>query len=652
MNRTARLFALAFCLCALPLAVAAQVAAPTPKKTTKTTAPRVAELDPLAEARRTSALALVNSLADEARSFRDQSLRARVQARVADALWETDKERARSLFRRAWEAAETADAENARLTQEERRARQAARGSSASPGVPSVRPEVLRLAARRDRALGEEFLARLDESRKQEASNATSNPQPPPVDSASGARFNPDNPPPLITQRLRLADQLLEDGSVESALQFADPALYPINVYGVAFLDQLRTKNAAAANERYAALLTRAANDPSADANSVSLLSAYVLTPFLYVSFGPNGESHTRRRQENNTPPADLPLPLREAFLRAASAVLLRPLPPPDQDRTSTGRGGTYMVIARLAPIFEQYAPDVAPALRARLAVLQPDTPEGNRQPNSPVLTRGLTPEDKSVDRVQESLDRLSNAQTSEERDQIYLNAFLASLRQDNPARSRELADKIEDLDTRKQARAFLAFNEIEDGIRAKNAEATLRVARSEDLTPVQHTWGLTEAARMLSKSDAGRALEILESALVEARKIDAASPDRARALVAIATQLFALDKARAWETMGEVVRAANAASEFSGEDGGLTMIMQLKHGASTTNFNVEGFDLNNIFALLAKDDFNRATSLAKTFNAESPRSVATLVIARTALEGQKKKKTVANSVSTSNETR
>ena len=50
------------------------------------------------------------SLADEARSYKDLALRARVLARSADALWDLDPDGARILLRRAWEAAEKADA--------------------------------------------------------------------------------------------------------------------------------------------------------------------------------------------------------------------------------------------------------------------------------------------------------------------------------------------------------------------------------------------------------------------------------------------------------------------------------------------------------------------------------------------------------------
>jgi hypothetical protein len=146
----------------------------------------------------------------------------------------------------------------------------------------------------------------------------------------------------------------------------------------------------------------------------------------------------------------------------------------------------------------------------------------------------------------------------------------------------------------------------------------------------------MTEAARLLGKAEAGRAIEILEEATAEAKRIDAASPDRARALISIVTQLFELDRPRAWDAMAEVVKSANTVNTFTGEDGGLTVRVKFKQGAMTMNFNVESFDLTGIFTALARDDFNRAVELAKIFQAESPRATATLAVARTVLEKKK----------------
>ena len=625
MNRTpARILATMLCLCSLSHVAVAQQPARQPKKT-PAKKPAADAVDPMAEVRRASAVLLVTSLAEEAHTFRDNALGARVQARAADALWDSEPERARALFRRAWEAAESADREAVeRVDDGDRRARPA--------GSSSVRREVVGLAAKRDRALGEEFLAKLDEARKAEESNSSNLPSVPNAQTTNAQRFNPDDPPASMAQRLSLAQQLLEDGDAERAMLFAGPALYPVNTYGMLFLNTLREKDKASADRLFASLLAQAVTDYSADANSVSLLGSYVFTPFLYVTVRPDGASHTRRRRENNSPPEDMTPALRNNFLTTAAQIFLRPLPPMDQDRSSSGRTGAYVVLTRLLPLFDRYTPDRAAPLRARQSLLAQDTPEQDRRPDDPILTRGIAPEDPNRDRVQEALDRLDRAKTSAERDLVYYRAAMAALDSD-PERAREFAEKIEDTDTRSQLIAYMAFQSVQDAVHAKKAEEALRLARSDKLNPVQRTWGLTEVARLLAKSEPGRAAEALDEAAAEARRMDESSPERVRALIAVTTQMVALDRTRVWELMSEVVKSVNALPDFSGEGATMTMRVKFKDGgAMTQNITVESFDLTGLFDSLAREDFDRASALARSLKGESPRSVAALAVARSVL--------------------
>jgi hypothetical protein len=632
MDRHVRLLTFALCVSTLaPAAVPAQTPAPAAAAQKKPAAktPKAAAADPMAEVRRASAVSLVSTLADEARTFSAPALRARVQARSADALWDSDKEKARQLFRRAWEAAEAADRDTANLSEAEQRRRAIAQGAAGARGLLNMRREVVILASRRDRELGEEFLAKLDESRKEEAS-ATGGAPPTPAQT-NEQRINPDNPPGPMMQRLNLAQQLLEDGDAERAMQFADSVLYPVNTFGMHFLNTLHMKNREAADQRYAALVTRAANDPLSDANTVSLLSSYVFTPKLYITVRPDGNSHTRQ-YGSGTPFDDLDPRLREAFIATASQILLRPVPPVEEDRTSSGRAGAYVVVTRMLPLFERFAPDRAAALRARQALLAQDTPERTRRPDNELLTNGIVPEDPNRDRVQDALDRLEGAKTANERDLVYFRAAMSAFDSD-PQRARELANKIEDPDTRKQLFSFIAFRLMQDAVRAKKADDVLRHSRSDELTRLQRVWGLTEAARLLSKEQPGRAAEALDEATAEARKLDDGSPERVRALLAVATRQTELDRPRAWETMHEVVKAANALPDFSGEGGEITVRVEFKDGgAMTMNDNVDSFDLTGVFAALAREDFDRAAALARTLKAEAPRSAATLAIARSVL--------------------
>src|SRR5215468_5350076 len=248
------------------------------------------EAERILRERRANAQSLLISLASDADRYSDQKLRARTLARTASALWDADTERARAMFRKAWDAAESVDQDAQRKLQEEIKDQQAKRGSYAVQNPPSIRAEVLRLAARRDRKLGEELLAKLNTEKQQEA-----------TDTADRLR-NFRSASEAASQRLSLARQLL-DADVERALQFADPVLGSINQESLDFLSFLREKDANAADQRYAALLALADSNLQSDANTVSLLSSYLFTPHTFVTFEGAGGTSTYQTSPNSSPP-------------------------------------------------------------------------------------------------------------------------------------------------------------------------------------------------------------------------------------------------------------------------------------------------------------------------------------------------------------
>lgn len=613
------------CLFALSSIVCAQAPAEkkeiTPRKSSGSKTAKAEEPDPVAAQRQVVAISLLQSLAEDARSFREPKLRARVQARVADAFWETDSERARGLFRKAWEAAETEDAESERRSADESK-RPPGTGVVIRTQRPDLRAEVLRIAAKRDRALGEEFLKRLEEANQKEADAAS--------DNARQNNANDFSASSAAAKRLALARRLLEDGDVERALEFAGPVLDQVNRDSITFLSTLREKNAAAADQGFASLLARAERDPASDANTISGLSSYAFTPFLYVTFDTGGGSNQNRTRPQGPRP-DLPAALRATFFRVAAQVLLRPLAPPEQDRTSSGRAGKYMVIRRLLPLFEEYAPQRAADLRAQIAAMAADVPEGMRSGENRAVTNGISPE-SSRDPIDTMQDRLDRARTSDERDAIYADLAIAIAGKGDP-RARELVDKIEDSDLRKRVRSYIDFQTVQSAINDKNADEAARIAKTGELTSLQRVWAFTQAARLLMASERSRALELLEEAGTEARRIGGSDPDRARALVAVATGLTQADRVRAWETISEAVKAANSAEGFTGDDSRVGAQLQTRSMAMVTSASAEDFNLFGAFRALARDDFLRSVETAKSFTGEAPRATATLAVARSVLE-------------------
>jgi len=578
------------------------------------------------EQKKALGVSLLVSLANDARNYQDQKLRARTLSRIADALWEADPEQGRALFRKAWDAADAADQDTARKLNEERRRQQGDNtdGPVALAGGPDLRAEVLRLAAKRDRALGEELLDKLKEARKQEA-----------IDASSPAPTNALDTPAAIGQRLRLAGQLLES-DVERSLQFADPALGTVTMEGVDFLSFLRDKNPVAADQRYARLLAIAEADLKSDANTISLLSSYLFTPHLTVSFGPDGgqsASQTSRR----TPPPEVSPELRTAFFRTAAGVLLRPLPAKEQDRTSSGLQGKFLVIRRLMPLFEQYAPkEIAEQLRAEMSVLGQgiEADVRNLDEDNPIQPMN-TPERKAEDVEKSLLDRIDRAKTSEERDALYLQ-LAARAAQKGDMRARDFTEKIEDSELRAKTRPYVDMNLAMNAAEKKDTEKALMLASKGELSHIQRVWLLTEAATAMPASDREQALQTIAEALVEARRIDVSDADRPRALIAVANALLPLDRMRAWEMMLEVAKASNSATGFNGEDGRLTTQLRTKNMTSMRSSTVDEFNLPGVFRTLSQENATQAIEIARSFENEAPRATALIAVAR-ALISEKK---------------
>lgn len=586
---------------------------PPAKSTAPASDPAAAEL----RERRDRARALLVALSSDARTFNDQTLRARSLARIADALWRVDPEQGRLMFRKAWEAAEVADQESDRKHQEEIQQIKARTGGGyATTLPPNIRREVLRLVARHDRALGEEFLEKFKAQKAEAASNLN------PLSDA-------------MSQRLSLATELVGAGELERALEFASPALTTVSRDTLNFLTYLREKNPSAADARYNAMLASAAMNPQSDANTVSLLSSYIFTPHLYVTF--TGTGTATSQSSSQIKPADVTPELRNAFFQAAASILLRPLPQPGQpDQSTSGLDGKYLVIKRLLPFFEQYSSaDMVESLRGHLNALNSMVNDNTRRRDDEWIHKGIKPDKPAEEREQALLDRIDRAKNSAERDSIYIQlAGIAAGKADMKAR--EYASKVEDPEVRKQVQAYFDSSLAMVSVQKKLTDQALELVSKGELTHLMKTWVLTECAKIIAKNDQTKALELVEEAATEARRIDGSDPNLPRALIAVANAFKVIDTKRVWDATFDAVKAANSAEGFSGEDGEFVLKFSSKGSSSVHNSDVPEFDLEGIFKDLADQDYDRAVELARGFQGEGPRAVATIAIARAVLEPKK----------------
>jgi len=570
------------------------------------------------EQQRLFVIALVNSLANEARSYSDLADRARVLARSADVLWDADNAAARALFGRAWEAAERGDSDQVTVKTKDKPPDMVV--ALRKMEGRDLRFEVLSLASRRDRALGELFLAKLKSDTERDSNNTRN----------TGASRDVYSGSEGASRRLQVASKLLSEGQVDQAREFAAPALTEVNSPSINFLSELRSKNPVAADQVFAALLARAELDPATDANTISGLSSYAFTPGFYVVFWVDGHTTWTQPDGPMTPP-NLPAPLRDRFFQVAASVLLRPLPPPDQDFSSCGPNGRLRVISRLLPLFDQYAPDSATALRGQL---QSKAGQIIASSDSQSQNEGIKSQTSSGNTLETMQDELDHAKSSSDRDVIYATASV-SLAPKGDKRARDLADSIDDANLREEVRHYVSFEFVKFAIQKKDAAEVARFAKAEQLTHGERAWSYVRAARLLNDSDHERALYFLQQATDEARRIEMSDPDRAFALTAIADELVTVDRAHAWEMLSEAVKAANSAEDFVGDDVKTPKWSMVATRRFTKFISLPGedFRLSRALRPLAEDELERTVELAKTFKYDAPRANAVLAIARSILE-------------------
>jgi hypothetical protein len=326
---------------------------------------------------------------------------------------------------------------------------------------------------------------------------------------------------------------------------------------------------------------------------------------------------------------------LRKAFFQTAANILLRPIAQIEQ--SSAGRAGTYFIVTRLLPLFQQFAPDLAPSLSAQLAALGPEAGRSTAEFGERELNRGMNDNGKPASFDDGLKDRLDRAATSEQRDRAYAFAAMSAADKGDP-RANDFVDKIEDSETRNGVRTFVNYNFIRSLLQKKRAEEALTLVRKTDLPHTLRAHFLTQVAGLFKEKDRVRAGEILEEALAETRRIDAATSERAYCLVALLSQSSKIDKARNWELLSEAVKAANAVPAFTGESGQTSLTLEGKFSIRMGTELAAPTDLAQVFENLTREDFYQALDAARSFSGDAPRALAMIAVGRAMFEKERNK--------------
>jgi hypothetical protein len=562
---------------------------------------------------------------------------------AADALWPLDQERARAIFRRAWEAATASD-------KAEREADEAESGlptNSSETFVSDARDEVLAKVAARDPQLAGLFLR---EYMKEREGDETAG-------SAARNKSKPRTPWRELTassaRRLALALELLNRNEPERAAQVAAP-LVNEGVSGdlISFILHLREQSASHAEALYVTLLKRTRMDAEADANAVLLLSSPVISPALLVVVDERGSLLYRPISRTTTVPPALP-PLsgatRSLFYNVAATVLARPsVQRPDVNPVREAVA-LYFTIGRLLAHFEREAPQYAPEMSARQGALLNEIEASRREQLSTQFElSSLTPE-RADDPLKLEFEKLSRASDEPERDRISLAIVRKAARNRMWDRARRAAAEIKDAGAKRSALSFIAVSEIADITRAYandkegDFESLATFVRGADVPPFAAAWGLTQAAFISARAGKSQpASGLMDEAERYAARVEMGTRQRVTAYALMTTYAARIDSTRAWRLLAETVKAANAVEDYAGDEGSLDLTADENSDEddSAAHFSIEAeaFRLDRIFATMARLDFEKTIAEARSLRGKVPQALAHIAAARARLEKQETK--------------
>lgn len=615
--------------CALALApVLAQQRESSPKQPARTE--RASEA---ARSRRTEAIDLLVASADAARTLDDLVYRARIQLLAADALWPVDEQRARTIFRRAWEAASAAD-----KAEQEEAVREFGFDADGEQTSTAIRDEVIERVAARDTRLADVFLRELLKEKEDVRSaeqNRSRRRTPWRELSAAGRR------------RLALAYDLLGRNEPARAARIASPAINE-GASGelIAFIQRLREQSATDADALYMRLIAQASADTEADANDALLLSSPIVSPRLLLVMDESGSlqlhsiAPTASKFVRLAPVAPN---ARTAFYDFAAAVLLRPMGTRAVAASSQESTALYFAIARLLSFFESEAAQYAPELRARRDALANQIEARRRDMLSTQSGLNLRTSEREQDPLGPLLERRGQASDQQERDRLSVAIVKTAVQNRSWPRARRAAADIEDAGARRAALSFIAVSEIADVSRAyaedkeEDFESVVKFVKGADVPPLAGAWGLAQAAVIASlKGKPQRASALIDEAGQYVARVDARTSQRVAAYGIVMAAAARVDTAHAWRILPELVKAANALEDYAGDEVSLDISAnEMPEEATVAHFSVaaETFRLDKIFATMAHLDFDKALAQARALQGGVPRAIAQIAIARAALE-------------------
>jgi hypothetical protein len=536
---------------------------------------------------------LLDQLADQARQSEDIPFAVRAQSQAATLIWPYEPERARAIYRRAFQTVGSRSADKAGSDK--------LASNHGNVERLRLRSELLNQIASRDPDLADELARKLAESAapKDGCPQASGCDQTGPAQPAGAASAHEDTErrEMLISVALRIVER--EPQQAMALAQMSFPLGLSANLSRLLLL--MRASEPGLADLLFSSAVARLEREPALDLADIHTLGAYL------VSAGSAAREAMGR-------------PLIIRFLNLAYTEIAR-----RSDAMALAAGAArarrddspaaYFVGRQLNDLFARYQPDRLGELQRNITEL---TDAGSDSVVEPVSFEASGPAEMEA----AALD----SRDPHKRDALYARAALAWLAKNEPRRAQWAAFEIEDAEMRDRVLGQVVRKHSLEG-RIAEAEALARCI--EDGSSRVDAFVLLAGSALAAKNKP-RAIEILSEAQTSSAKLRAHA--RINALLKVAGTVSNFDTARGFEIMQSVVKAINEAAARQPEEPAQPGVAKLSVPSdmrpSQTN-QLYATSLGNTLALLARTDFERALLLAQQIEIKEAAIAAQLAVCR-----------------------
>ena len=558
----------------------------------------------------TRILAVLSATADDAKTWTDASAASKVQAQIADVIWDADADIARGYLIRSWETAGKVETPK----------RERSPFRNQSPRT-EARREVILVARKRAPDLSKKWLQQMAQESEQ--------------DQRDRGAF--DDRTQRSSLLLQMALQIVDENPEAAAGLTIDSLQDGISFGFQQVLIRIQEKNVELSQRVFRAALSRLRTAGMLDPNELLILYAYLYSPGRILAANTDGNTgHVQiavgRNQPQIAAAAQLNPALALDFLQLAASLLINaPVPATTANPSLTARSQLSAINTILGPVSERL-PELAVALQTRAQQISTEARLNITPQSAPPNTPASQPGETSASYAERRVDLLEEAARNENytigRNIAYAKAALATTVQ-NYARGWTIATKIEDDSLRNNVKNWLTYRATLHFISQNDLDKAYELAAKNN-DPIQRAASLVVGAQQLIKAkDTTGANHWLLEARSLIRKGD---PDEASVHVAlgIVTAFGKFDRVTAFEVLSEAVRQMGKTTVGPADEDRVPLLKRFSgFDSADFTYGTEGFSLRSAISAFGPEQFEDVLGIVNRITPTELHGLAIIELSR-----------------------